>query len=242
MKAMPLATLCNISFCLLLFNRCVFSALSWQRAALSRTFRLFFFLSSAWSGATLVSLLLWYFKPRVRPYSHTQQVDSSTNRHITGPGCYCHWCAAPRHRLPLFTAPQSVMCHVIKMYTFCPSWVCRDPGGKDRRGSLRCEIEAIRLVAVLGVTNGPWSPLRRPQTTPDVPSGPYAVRVADRPERRWVPAWLITTHTVACSSATAGPLPSNWAAVVQSILGYKERNWLMYRGNVLYMLVRYKFA
>lgn len=108
------------------------------------------------------------------------------------------------------------MCHVIRVYTFCPSWVCRDPGGKgkERRGWWR-EIEIARLVPVPGRWMGHGHPPScppppRPQTSPDV-HRPHAARVVDRPKRRRVTAWLITPHGVACSSAPTGPLPNNWS-------------------------------
>lgn len=43
-----------------------------------------------------------------------------TNRRITGNGCHCHWCTAPRHCLSLLTVPRGVMFHVIGTYAFCP--------------------------------------------------------------------------------------------------------------------------
>lgn len=104
------------------------------------------------------------------------------------------------------------MCHVIRVYTFCPGGVCRDPGGKGEGGEvgdvrLRWHVWSLSLGDKWAMVTLPSH--RRPQTSPDVPR-PQAARVADRPERRRVTAWLITTRGGACSSAPPGPLQNNW--------------------------------
>lgn len=124
------------------------------------------------------------------------------------PGCYCHWCAAPRHCFPLFTVAQSVMCHVIRVYTFCPSWVCRDPEGKSVCGGVDKRLRQH----VCSLSQGDKWVLEPPppphthnlnplhQTSWDVP-GPRAGRAVDRPQRHQVTVWLITTHAAECSVA-----------------------------------------
>lgn len=129
-----------------------------------------------------------------------------TNRHITNNGCYCHWCTAPRHCLPLLTVPQSVMCHVIRVCTSCPWWVCRDPKGMCKgmgRGVVMWDWGGTSGCCPCK-KNGPWSLLQCPQTSLDVP-GPHAALVADRPKRRRVTAWLIATHAAAKQPSSRWP-------------------------------------
>lgn len=118
-----------------------------------------------------------------------------TNRHITSPGCYCLWCAAPRHYLPLFTVPQSVMCHVIRVYTFCPSWVCRDPEGKKGEcvfvGGWH-ENEAARLLNVPGRQMGCGHP-------PDVPRCSWTSCGQSCWQARETQSHIVINHHTRCS-------------------------------------------
>lgn len=147
--------------------------------------------------------------------------------HVVGAGSYCHWSALPRHCFSLFAAPQSVTCHVVSVFTFCPSCVCRDLEGKKGvcvfvRGG--CDGRLRQNVCSLSPRDK-WAPPRPMYPDiPDVPR-PHAATDADRPKRRRVTVWLITTHCACCVAAGGTPLNHGPTVWITSLF-YKEKYWL----------------
>lgn len=104
------------------------------------------------------------------------------------------------------------MCHVIRVYTFCPSWVCGDPGGKGGGGG--GDVWLRRHVWLLSLGDE-WAVVS-PPTSPDSPRcSRTSCGQSSQQARETQSHSMINHHTRCCMQLGSHWPPAEWLAAAK---------------------------